>query len=146
MKPPSSGGGLEGGFFRRACHPIYTFGKGQSPVRLDLYEEACFVEFIDKRLRELQGRLAAGDDDVTRFVPACLSDNLVLAHLPVGLMIGVAERALQIAPREAQEEGRRAGEVPLSLKRKKRLVNPQLYLRFNHLRFDYLAIYETDDK
>ena len=67
-------------------------------------------------------------------------------------MIGVAERALQIAPREAQEEGRRAGEVPLSLKRKKRLVNPQLYLRFNHLRFTiylrfgYLAIYETDDK
>ena len=115
MKPPSLGGGLEGGSFWRACHPVDALRKRQGSVRLDLNEEACFVQFIDKGLCELQGWFATRNDDVTGLLATRLLDNLVLAHLPECLMIGVAEGTLQVASGQAEEEGRSACEVPLAL-------------------------------
>ena len=109
--------------FRRARHPVDAFGKRQGAIRLDLNEEACFVQLIDERLRELQGRFAACDDDVAGLVPTRFCHYLLLAHLGEGLMVGVAKGTLQVAPREAKEEGGRTGEVALALQRKESLVN-----------------------
>ena len=124
MKPPSLGGGLEGGSFWRTSHPIYTFGKRQGSVRLDLNEEARFVQLVDKGLSELQGWFATRNDDVTGLLATRLLDNRVLAHLPECLMAGVAEGTLQVASGQAKEEGRRACKESFTLQRNESLVNP----------------------
>ena len=115
----------DGCAFRRARHPVDTLGQRQCAVGLDLYEEACRMELIDERRRELQCRLTAGDNDVARFVPACLGDDVVLAALCKALMTGVAKGTTEVATGETEEESRRAGEVTLALKRHESLVYAQ---------------------
>ena len=85
------------------------------------------MQLIHKRLRELQSRFAASDDNMTRLVAACLLYDFVLRHLCEGLVLCVAERTLQIASRQAKEESRRTCEAALALQRQKSLVNPHFF-------------------
>lgn len=105
--------------FRGAGVPIdgKSVGGGYGAVGFDLYEFAGAVQALHERGRELEHRLAAGNDHMTRRVRGNRLHNVLLREFAESAMVGVAEAAPQVAPRQANENGGRAGEVPFALQR-----------------------------
>ena len=100
-------------FFRRAGNPeVIRLRQGARPVCLDAQEISFICQAVDESLV-----------DPERWLLAYGVDDFLVAHHFSFFMLGIAEAALQVTPREADENGGRAGKETLALQAIEYLVN-----------------------
>ena len=102
--------------------PVDARGKGARAVGLYGYLKACGMEGGDEELIDKKGGLSAGED---KKPPGTFYffHNFLCRHQRVGLVVGVAEGAAEIAAAEAYEDGRATGIDAFALQTVEYLVN-----------------------
>lgn len=86
-------------------------------VGLNLNELTGGMELVDERGCELQCWLSSGDYHMTRRILGDFGNYFLLRHGLGVVVLSVAKIAIQVTAGEADEYGRGAGEVTLSLQR-----------------------------
>ena len=104
------------------CDPVDTSGKGARAVGLYGYLKACGMEGGDEELIDKKGGLSAGED---KKPPGTFYffHNFLCRHQRVGLVVGVAEGAAEIAATETHKDSRATRIDAFALQTIENLVN-----------------------
>lgn len=73
------------------------------------------AERVQEFVVQLQQRLAAGEADARAAVLLHLPEDFLRAHFPVGLVVRIAEGALQVAPAQPHEHHGGSSPEPFAL-------------------------------
>lgn len=103
----------------RECHPVDVVGQRICAVGLDGYVLASVVLYkCHKVVVDEQGWFSAGEyHERGKWILHYCLDDLAFTHHGAAVVVGVAEVALQVAARKADEHGSRASVVAFALQR-----------------------------
>ena len=107
----------DGLLFGGAGDPVDAIGQRYGSVGFHLYEIAVFVELVDERCGQLQGRFAAGDDEVSARIAGDAVQYRFRIDFVVRPVFRVAKGTGEVTAREPDKNGRCAGETAFALYR-----------------------------